>query len=366
MRTYFILALLLVSSTVFAVQKDDKKEEVGVAPTGGVIYSLPRTGIRIHVKAKQEKFFHGPYFQYAEALLGIKNAPAMDYEQWTITDIQIETFSEPDPDQVYKAMGTTAAMVSLTEAGVLAGINRETESIDEDPSVSTFLGDTKTPDFPFLDLSLNPFYEMGDSTTNRAIVTKSLEEKAQEAAHTITKLRKRRFKSLGNAYEEQLPDGRAYELMVDELGKLETDYVGLFVGKSYTKSFEYSFDFIPGEGSASGEVAFRFAENKGVLPKTDLSGKPVMVDMKKLDDLAAAQNKLKASNSQSVGASGIYYRMPGKAEIKVMNGQNLMAVTRATIAQYGTVAALPESLLDGTYQILFHPKTGAVKSILKQ
>jgi hypothetical protein len=367
MRTYLIIALLIFATSAFAVEKDNKKKTDAagaLVPAEGIVYSLPCTGLRIHVTACQEKYFHGPYFQYAEAFLGIKGAPSQDFERWTVTGIKIETFSQADPDHVYKAMGDAAAMVSLSESGILAGINQEASPEDENISVSTFLGDAKTPDFPYLDLSLSKFYEKRDSTVKRAIVTKSLEEKAMEAAETVTKLRKRRFKSLANAYEEQLPDGRAYELMVEELAKLEEEYVGLFVGKSYKKSFDYSFDFIPGENSVSGEVVFRFAENKGVLPKSDLSGKPVVIDMKKLDELDAAQNKLKASKNPVAGESGIYYRMPGSAEIKILNGQNLMAVARATIAQYGTVAPFPESLLDGSYRITFHPKTGAVKSIL--
>jgi len=359
MRIYWILFLFLVSTTFVSAQRK-KDDGTVLVSTEGVIYSLPRTGIRINVQAKQEKFFHGPYFQYAEAMLGLKNAPSGDFERWTITDIQIETFCEADPDQVYKSTGIAASMLNLTESGILAGINAEAVPGDGAFAVSTFLGDTKTPDYPFADLSLNPFFEIGDSTARGALVTKSLEEKAQEAAHTITKLRKRRFKSLANAYDVQLPDGRAYELMVEELDQLEAEYVGLFIGKTYTKSFDYSFDFIPGENSVSGEVAFRFSETKGVLPKTDLSGKPVVVDMKKLDNLASAQNKLNVAG----GPSGVYYRVPGQAEIRIMNGVNLIAATRATIAQFGTVAPLPESLLDGTYRIAFHPKTGAIKSVL--
>lgn len=364
MRTCFILAMLLFATTAFAVPKDDMIEVP--TPVEGVVYSLPRTGIRIHVNATKEKYFHGPYFQYAEALLGIKNALALDYERWTITDIQIETFSGVDPDQVHKAMGKTASMVSLTESGILAGINQKIKSTEDcNPVVSTFLGDTKTPDIPYLDLSLDPFYKESDSTKH-TIVTKSLEEKAKEAAHTITKLRKRRFKTLANAYDEQLPDGKAYQIMVDQLGKMENEYVELFVGKSYKKSFDYSFDYIPGENSVSGEVVFRFNENKGVLPKSDLSGKPIVVNIKKLDDLSSAQNKLKASDNPAAGKSGIYYRMPGKAEINVLNGLTLMASTRATIAQFGAVAPLPESLLDGNYRITFHTKTGAIESILEK
>lgn len=360
-KYFLFIALLLIGVAVMA-QRSDKKDEVA-APvlTDGIVYSLPRTGIRIYVKATQEKFFHGPYFQYAEAMLGLKDAASVDSENWTITDIRLETFSEADPKQVYKAKGRNAALLSLTSSGILAGINKMVEADEEEVPVSTFLGDTKTPEYPFPDLSLNPFFEKPDSAKRNVLVVKSLEEKAQEAAHTITKLRKRRFKSLANAYDEQLPDGHAYKLMVDELGKLEAEYVALFVGKTYKKSFDYSFDFIPGENSVSGEVVFRFSETKGVLPKTDLSGKPIVVDLAKLNDLASAQEQQK---SATAALSGVFYRMPGKAEIKVMNGINLMAVSRADIAQFGTVTALPDDLLDGNHQIIFHPKTGGIKSVL--
>ncbi|WP_423126358.1 DUF4831 family protein [Gaoshiqia sp. Z1-71] len=359
---YTVLFLLLFSNLALFAQRA-KEATPGLAFSDGVVYSLPRTGVRVYVKATQEKFFRGPYYQYAETMLGLKNAPASDSENWTIDDVKIETFSEADPKQVYKAKGSGASLLSLTESGVLAGINKPADGGVESPVVSTFLGETKIPDYPFSDLSLNPFFAKQDSSRRNVIVPKSLQEKAMEAAHTITKLRKRRFKSLANGYDEQLPDGRAYELMVDELGKLEAEYVALFIGKSYQSTFEYCFDFIPGENSVSGEVVFRFSENKGVLPKTDMSGKPIVLDIKKLDDLASAQEKLL---SQPTAASGVYYRMPGKAEIRMQNGINLMAATRVDLAQFGTVAPLPEELLDGNHQVVFHPKTGGIKSILQK
>ena len=359
---YTLLVILIFIGMSGFAQRSDKKDGSALSVTGGVVYSLPRTGIRICVSATREKFFHGPYAQYAEALLGIKNAPSSDQENWTIDDIRIETFSEPDPEQVYKAHGSAAPLVSLTESGILAGINSFEETKEEVYPVSTFLGNTRTPEIPFTDLSLNPFFEKQDSAHANTIVVKSPEEKAREAAQTITKLRKRRFKTLANGYDEQLPDGQAYQVMVDELAKLEDEYVGLFVGKSFKKTFDYCFDFIPGDNSVSGEVVFRFSDTKGILPKTDMSGKPVVIDMKKLDDLASAQSKMTAGGAP--GASSVFYRVPGKAEIRLLDGINLMAVTRAEIAQFGTVAALPDELLDGNYKISFHPTTGGIKSIL--
>lgn len=355
-KGYILLfSLIVLNSSVFAQRK-----EATVPFSSGVVYSLPRTGVRIYVTATQEKFFFGPYYQYAEPMLGIKNAPSSDRESWSINDIRIETFSEPDPGQVHKASGHAAALVSLTPSGTLAGINASVETQEETFPVSTFLGDTNVPEIPFPDLSLNSFFEKPDSVRKNTLILKSLEEKAQEAASTITKLRKRRFKTLANGYEEQLPDGRAYEVMAEELGKLEKEYVALFIGKSYRKTFEYCFDYIPGNNSVSGDVIFRFSEEKGVLPVSDMSGKPIVIDMKKLDDLASAQEKT-ATGSPS--GTGVLYRIPGKAEIRILNGINMMATIRADIAQFGTTTFLPDELLDGNYRIVFHQKTGGIKSI---
>lgn len=355
---WLLLALVIGASFPVTAQRTDKN--TAPAMTDGIVYSLPRTGIRIHVTAIREKLYAGPYAQYAEAMLGLKAAPTSDMERWTITGVQLETFSEADPQQVFKAKGMSGAMVNLTPSGILAGVNSTVEINSEPIAYSSFTDEQLAPLYPFTDLSLNAFFEKPDSTARNIVIAKTQEEKAMEAANTVTKLRKRRFKTLANAYDEQLPDGKAYQIMVDELEKLEEDYVALFIGKTVKNTFNYSFDFVPGDNSVSGEVVFRFSETKGVLPKTDLSGKPVQVDLKRLDELTSAQQNQKGSSSAQ---SGLFYRIPGKGELRVMNGLSLMAMARLDIAQFGTVLALPDELLDGNHQIQVHPETGAIKSI---
>ena len=90
-----------------------------------------------------------------------------------------------------------------------------------------------------------------------------------------------------------------------------------------------------------------------------MSGRPITIEMKKLDNLAAAQAK--ASDEQST--SGVFYRLPGIADIRLLNGINLMATARANVAQFGTVVPLPEELLSGNFSVLFHPASGAIKSV---
>lgn len=362
----FTLGLALLATTLLASPKDDKKKEVPGATSGaaeGVIYSLPQTGIRIHIKATRERFVHGPFQVYAQKMLGIDNAQATDADRWNIDEMSLETFSQPDPDQVYKALGKAAQLVSLTDAGILAGINTGAKTAETTIQTQSFLTKDLQNRVNFTDLSIWSFYSPADSTKSFKMVSKNMDQKAAEAAETIFNLRNSRFALLTNADDEPLPDGKAFEVMRDELGKMEENYLALFIGKSSKQTYEFSFDYIPGEKTAKGEVFFRFSEDRGVLPKSDLSGRPIVIEMTKDDNLAAKQGSLSTSANPDAGRSGVYYRIPGMSEIRILDGSKQLGGARAPIAQFGTVAPVSEDMLDGSYKLEFYPTTGAVKSI---
>lgn len=360
--------LIFLAVSLMATTKDDKKKEVVNATGGveGVVYALPQTGIRVQVKATRESIISGPFYMYAQKMLGIENAPVSSSDKWMITDMKIELFSEPDPTQVHKAIGETAQLVSLTEKGILAGINLKTQLNEPTIHTQTFLSGKIEKQVKFTDLSIWSYYSPADSTRSFKVVSKSLEQKAAEAAETIFNLRSSRFALLTNANDEPLPDGKSFKVMTEELGKMEKNYLALFIGKSSKQDFEFTFEFIPEQKSPRGEVFFRFSDERGVLPKSDLSGRPIIIEVTKSDNLAAAQTELSASANPESGKSGIYYRMPGMADIRIMDGSTQLAGARSPIAQFGTTATVPENLLNGNYKLEFFPNTGAVKSIIKE
>jgi len=363
-----IMLLFLAVSTVTA-QKDDKKKASSVPITGpveGVVYSLPQTGIRIHVKATRERFVHGPFSAYAQKMLGIDNVPQGDVDRWNMDEMKLEVFSEPDPEQVHKALGKAAQMVSLTESGILAGINTDINIEKSKLQTSSFLMKNMDKPVKFTDLSIWSYYSPADSTKKFKLVSKNQEQKAAEAAETIFNLRNSRFALLTNADDEPLPDGKSFEVMTHELGRMEENYLALFIGKSEKQSYQFSFDYVPGSKTVKGEVFFRFSEDRGVLPKSDLSGKPIIIDVLKAEDLASKQNGLSTSENPFAGKSGLFYRMPGMAEIRIMDGSNPLATARTAIAQFGITAPIPEDILDGSFRIEFYPNTGAVKSITEK
>jgi hypothetical protein len=363
----FTFILLLFTASVFASPKDDKKKEVPGAASAlseGVVYSLPQTGIRVKVKATRERFVHGPFQSYAQKLLGIDNAPVADADRWTIDGLSLDTFSQPDPDQVRKALGLAAQLVSLTDAGVIAGINSSVKAAESGLPTQSFIVKEPETKVNFTDLSIWSFYSPADTTKRFKLVSKNPDQKAAEAAETIFNLRNSRFALLTNANNEPLPDGKSFEIMRDELSKMEENYLALFIGKSSKQSYEFSFDYIPGEKTAKGEVFFRFSDDRGVLPKTDLSGRPVVIDVTRNEELASKQNSLASTNPEA-GKSGVFYRVPGMAEIRILDGNKLLVTSRTPVAQFGSVAPVPEELLDGNYRLEFYTTTGAIKSIIE-
>ena len=367
-KSIFTFILVLFAVTIFAGPKDDKKKEVPGAsgPAEGVIYTLPQTGIRVYIKATRERFVNGPFCMYAQKMLGVDNAPTTSSERWNLDEMRLETFSEPDPDQVHKALGQAAQLVSLTESGILAGINADVKTQESGIQTQSFLTKNLDKQVKFTDMSIWSFYSPADSTKKFKMISKNMDQKAAEAAETIFNLRNSRFGLLTNANAEPLPDGKSFEVMTQELGKMEENYLSLFIGKSARQTYEFSFDYIPGQKTVKGEVFFRFSEDRGVLPKSDLSGRPIVIEVNKSENLASKQIGLSTSENPETGKSGLYYRMPGMAEIRILDGSTQLAGARAPIAQFGTTAPVPENLLDGNHRLEFYPNTGAVKSILEK
>lgn len=365
--------IILVLSVLMAIpalgQRKNRTDEIaGPTFVEGIIYALPRTGFRINVTAVKETFEPGPYATFACQLLGITDAKPQSSVQWFFDNVELETFSEPDPNQVRKAMGNASFLISLTPAGCLAGINAN--SFPEGSivfSTNSFVEKIeKEDDFSFSNINDRPVFAPGDSTNNFRPVRISNERKAAEAAERILNSRLTRYHIAAGLMDEFHPDGEAYDVSIRELEKIEKNYLSLFTGRTTYHTEQYSFDFVPTTSSDRGQVVFRFSEETGVLPADDLSGKPVMIKVEPENILLSKYSELASSANPAAGESGIYYRMPAMANISLLYELGNIATARTVVAQFGQVAPVPEELLYGEYSLEFHTETGAVKSVTKK
>jgi hypothetical protein len=363
-----ILAFIIVIVMVLPVYGQRKKDEtVTPAFTEGVVYSLPRTGIRVKVKAVKETFTPGPYAAYAEQLLGIKNVKTRPAVNWAIEDVEIDVFSEPDPEQTYKALGDGASAVSLTADGCLAGINTNTDNGKREQVVTNRTGQKKQMDnnFSFEYLTDIPLFTTGDSEDDTRPVRLTQEQKISRAAQRVMECRRLQFEIIAGQMDEFHPDGEAYKISLNELKKMENDYLGLFTGTSIYVKETFGFDYIPKSGGKS-EAIFRVSEENGIVPATDLSGKPVMIEFDIDKELAQKTSGMIKSDNPAAGNKGVFYRIPGRATVKIISDLNVIAMARITVAQFGVVAPMPDELLFGEYSIEYNSETGSIQSIVKK
>ncbi len=364
MKYLAIIIAVLILTPAYG-QRKKKDDEITVPLiNGGIVYALPRTVVKVNVFAKKETFEPGPYRNYADQLLGIKDVRAKAETRWIITGVSIETYSEPDPAHVYKAMGDVAALVSLLPNGCLAGINTIAVEEPEKKVYTNNVGQENHlgKDYNFSYFTDTPFFSPGDSTNNFRPVRVGVDQKVAEAAQRVLDARRYQFDMVSGMMDEFHPDGVAYELSMKALKKVEEDYLSLFVGKSTIEKGVFSFDYIPGSSPGRAEAVFRISEENGIVPAGDLSGKPVMIEFETDNNLLQRYNT--EAKSSVTNELGVFYRMPGVATIKIINDLKVIATARATIAQFGPVASVPADLLYGNYAIEFHPETGAIKSIV--
>ncbi|MFW6277740.1 MAG: DUF4831 family protein [Prolixibacteraceae bacterium] len=368
MRILLLLLIVLMVVPSFGQRRSRDEEEPAPRYVEGISYALPRTGVRVFVTAVKEKFEPGPYAAYADQLLGITDAKNSSSVKWIIEDVNLETFAEPDPTQVYKAMGDVAFQVSLTPAGILTGINTGAETEEPaGPVTHRFIPQTNGDDgFSFANIHDSPLYIPGDSTTNFRPVRVGTETKAAEAAKRILESRRTQYDIAAGMMDEFHPDGVAYEVSLNELKKIEADYLSLFTGRKTYETHSFSFEVIPTPEETKGEVVFRFSDENGVVPASDLSGKPVMLSVEPVKELNQKYSATAVSENPAAGESGVFYRMPGVANLKLNYELNTIATMRTVLAQFGEVAPLPENLLTGEYAVKIHPKTGAIQSVIKK
>lgn len=374
MRKYVVLLLVFITvSFGVAGQRDERRKTteqltVEQAFTEGIAYALPRNVLIVSVEVQSESFIPGPYAQYAKKYLGIDGVKSTESVIWKMTGMDVTQFSEPDPEAVFKITDSYPVAVSLLPNGVIYGINTKGNVEDIQVIGSGYFINPDQKVIEFTDLSSDDFYDLNiDQATGReTMVQKNLEEKAREAADYIIRLRKKRSYKIISPSDMVPEDGKGYEVFVNEARRLEEAYTALFTGKTTIEKHAFSFIFIPGNANVRNEVIFRFSEDKGVLPRTDLSGKPVFLALTKEQEAFNTISKLKDSDNPNAGKNGLYYRIPCGASVSITDGINTLYAGRTVIAQFGSIAPVPQNLRDGEYQIIYNTETGTIKSISKK
>jgi hypothetical protein len=323
----------------------------------GVTYSLPQTSLVVTAEVTQVTCKAGPYYQYAEKYLGVKDIVTADKVYYELGEVSVEDVGIPDPELTFLIEfrpATVAPFVCLTEDGLLCSINT-----DYDPE-PTNADKPKTP------LKAEPAGAPAESVfSEELLMAGSIARQAEVAAKQIYRIRESRLNILTGEADNLPPDGEAMKITIAELEAQEKALTNLFVGVRTQATERYTVSIVPRD-EFDREILFRFSSRFGVVESDDLSGDPVIMNLVATElppqpDPRELEKKLK-------GDKGIVYTLSGKAAVEIrLNGKSLYR-NEIRLAQFGAQECLAPTLFEdkkNPVKITFYPQTGSIKQILQ-
>lgn len=353
MKRLFSLVLLLVLTTISFAQIKSTPLSSATDPAGGLIYALPKNVFVVEVETRMVQETPGIYFPYAERYLGITNVCQQEAIHYEIVGVKLTTKAIPDLQNAYvisTGKSKNPESIQLTPEGFLQSIGKSNCG----PNI-----DMQRPDEPSKPICADNY-----QSQEKSIVTLEMQQAtstakmAELAAAQLFNLRDTRINLLTQDLDKIPADGRSYEIILGELNRMEKYYTALFVGKRTEKIEKTIFEYDPQKNGE--EILFRFSQLKGVVEKTNLGGDPIFINLKK--EVGTMADIVKTPAEDNKKSYSVYYRIPGKAQVKITNGTIVYSDQSMPVAQFGRIMTLPEGSIKSAE---FCPLTGAIRSLEK-
>lgn len=311
-----------------------------------ILYSLPRTAVKVGVVVEKETIRKGPYARFAQRYLGVV-APLADKELYQIKGANIAYFEESDPAKVYAIDVNDKSLAAMGKISGEIMTPNQTRSLPDRFGVAP--ADTKSE---FYDLAIKPVVSQRTITSHThsdssfvkvapdrvQIEEKSLEQMAADAAKAIFTLRKSRFDLItGEAGENVF--GAGLDAAIKEIARLEQEYLSLFLGKHSLEQIVKEYEILPDSGKLN-YIVCRFSETGGLLPDSDLSGKPIILELRPESRAASYAIQRKPTKDQR---HTIYYRVADVVQCRILDGKQEIAKERVPVYQFGTTVDVPLS-----------------------
>lgn len=327
--------------------------DLGLKQPGLLLYGLPQTLVDVTVIAELTVVTPGPYRQFAEKYLGIRDVPVREESHWRITGVNLSSHLESDADYTYSVEGN----MREGEFPLLAKLIADSMVLDLSKPMKRgafYTGMTAQPGaVAFNDLSIKRNFEaekdmsisvvMPDSgyagrlAGKKAPREKTLEQKAEEAADFLIKLKKRRFKLVSGQFDS-MPEGIALGDALAELSRLEDNYLSLFIGKKAVSVISRVYHFSPAVVKKNDRVVlFRFSDDEGFLDARDSKGKPVLLDMASTGKTRSLESTLTPKRESN---NTLLYRIPDHVNFRLLVGESLLAESAVPVFQWGVLVRM--------------------------
>lgn len=358
----FILSriLPLVVSVFVALSVSAQTQLEPFAPGAtveGVSYFLPRTALRMVIRAEKKVVTPGDFHMYAFKYMRLQDVPVSSSVTWTIRDIRLYPYGVPDSTKAYSLKlksRTVAPLVGLSTDGLLLGINTDDVSEETLPEV---------PVSRVLVPGIRP--ETARGYMNREMLQASSTAKMAElVANEIYDIRESRDALVRGEADNTPKDGAQLKLMLDNLDAQQAALLSLFSGTTEVSEEYYVMDIIPEEETDKAPL-FRFSRWAGLVDTDDMSGEPFYMSVRCIGSLPEAVSAPEVQAKKSKLQRAVYYNVPARTEIRVFDGKRDYAAIELPVAQFGCQEILSNVLFDkmASTKVTFHQSTGGIKQI---
>lgn len=350
-----IIMMLIYSCTPVSKMYISDINSLDEAAENSILYSLPKTVVKVTARAVKSEFVPGPYAAYADKYLGIEGVGQQPLVTWSLSEIEIDTYIETDPDFYYTVAIENDKGVfnntinSLSSAGLIITpynlpkkepVAKEITVSDKkilytDLSVKKNLIEEKETSYKRV-LQDSGYVQV--PVENVKYTEKTLEQKAEEAANFIIKLRKRKLKMLTGQSETSVDSGAG--AATEELRRIEEEYISLFTGKTLKSEESKTFEYVPLTNKETEQVVlFKLSETDGMIGPFEQGGKPVILEITKSNTTKILE-KLAIQDKVSKIENTLFYRMPEDVKITIKESDKTLLEGKASIFQQGALISM--------------------------
>jgi hypothetical protein len=335
----------------------------------GLYYSLPKTVIKLHLVLEKVNKIRGPFAQYTGKYLGTSDFIKSNESYMRLLKVDVESVNMADNKQLYFVQFPEDRSpkevrhfgFQLNGEGVLMGFGLITKKKELKKEVAEINQQVLYVDND-KGFSMRAAYSRGkkidtilrkitiDTLTIKRFLYKtswvnlSEDDRANDAAMQIKKIRESRFNLLTGYQEVNYGDGIRY--MDQELQKMEQQYLALFLGRETKELESLHFVFDP-ETSNLSKLLMSYTDENGHSHKVLLRITPL--------------NAIHFPSATKAEPDFLFYRIPVKAKVEVLvDGQSFFSEVYS-LPQLGVVRT---TSLDKT-SLRFDPQTGTLIRVEK-
>ncbi len=372
MKTHIVQAILIVLVIIAescASNKSLSDSKSVITPLSGkinlsegsLVYGLPLTVIDVYIETERVIEKPGPYARFAEDLLGLKDVVRTESEYWTIKGITIKTHEELDPSEFYvietNNLFQTNAL-ALKKEGLILDLNPELFNTGEGriPGKEADLNRLRV-----FDLGADEYFQARSDTAFKLVrfdtafikIPYLVEKKQKLTVDQLAETAARRLMEMRDG-KHLILTGEANvfpqdEAAINEMNRLEKEYIELFAGKTWKETRIFTYQIIPRKELTGKQVTlFRFSEMTGPEESEGKNGIPVVAELipelKTRDLTIITQRKTDQSSPKH---DKLFYRVPDVVNLKISFGNEVLNNSRRLIYQFGEVIQLPANFIIG-------------------